>query len=693
MVLKSVFIKWSDDLLSASWKMKLETVASALGQLTDWILAESGDILYLVGDTALSVDQTSAFTLSVGPDVDSQLIAIDRLWSMVGWKLSIQNASVRRVKRNGALQVPLSNSQWVQMNVVGCQGPFKAAISVSPCNTHVMDSNSLCDVFLSHCEGSVEKFNQHINAQRHHSLRVRCAHYTKGKAERFYSIVGLVSVNAIDHTIVVNEKEHTIAEYFSQFHNIQLTRPDLPLAVDTKGRYFPLELCSLAVPFRLGETRSSHPVDLKLLTNHPVLMNLKNFGIAISSPNPISTRGRQLPPATNRGILPLQRDINACVFSFVPEDVHDSLLSMFVKQSESRLKAKFMIDAVMSLGAEEWEADLKKGLTSIKNPPAIILIIMGERVHDSVYERLKCVLDLRLRVPSQCITVERFIQLKDTDSYWESLLNHIVLKVGPSLPKLRPSGTVIGGIQTARVHKLPCKLISVSMSIDNQLSVFATRVMAEAKGQDFDYAEIFYQILLDYFAKCAMFPNRLIMYVDQPETGILFSCVSGLIRGTHAAVSRINRELKTGINPKLGSGSEVNPNWTFLTFDKDSSTTIDTESKQAVVVDTGLVADHEIQFMFQDNGIRRPARYTVIHDANSFTVPELENFTQQVRAWNGSAPMPLIHTEKALNRALLYLRGSTELSSLSDASQLKNMMNQVYFDSESTQFRDRAFYI
>jgi hypothetical protein len=231
------------------------------------------------------------------------------------------------------------------------------------------------------------------------------------------------------------------------------------------------------------------------------------------------------------------------------------------------------------------------------------------------------------------------------------------------------------------------------MSIDNQLSVFASRVMAEAVGQDFDYAEIFYQILLDYFSKCSMFPIRLIMYVDKPETSILFSCVSGLIRGTHAAVARINRELKTGINPKLGSGSEIAPNWTFLTFDKDSSTIISTESKQAVVVDTGLVADHEVQFMFHDHGNRRPVKYAVIHDANSFTVPELENFTQQVRLSNGSSPLPLLHAEKVLKRALLYLRSSTELSGNCDAKETTNIMNQVYFDSESTQFRDRAFYI
>jgi hypothetical protein len=157
-VFKSLFIKWSDQLVSASWKVKLETIASGLGQVEDWILSESGDIVYIVGESAISVDETSAFSLNEGPDVESQLITIDRLWSMVGWRLSIKDPSVRRVKRNGALQVALRNNQWVQMNLVGCQGPFKSSIAVSACNTHVMDPNSLCDIFKSHCDGSVELY-------------------------------------------------------------------------------------------------------------------------------------------------------------------------------------------------------------------------------------------------------------------------------------------------------------------------------------------------------------------------------------------------------------------------------------------------------------------------------------------------------------------------------------------------------
>ena len=323
----------------------------------------------------------------------------------------------------------------------------------------------------------------------------------------------------------------------------------------------------------------------------------------------------------------------------------------------------------------------------------MFLVLMNERLPDSVYRRLKIILDYRIHLVSQFALVGGDHGSRPPH-YWSTILDHVSLKVGPAVAGVKGSGTVIGGISTISLPELKSKLVACTMSFDNGMRAFLNRVEAKPKKSDFDFGQIFYEILLSYYSACSFcFPNRIIMFVSQPEASIGFKCIAGLLGGAHSAVSRINRELRTGINNKLrASTSEISPNWTFIFSDRRSGIQIQTESRQAVVSSTGIVSAYGIQFLLWP-GERgsKPVKYTVVHDTNNFTLPEIENFTHQISL--GSLPLPLVHAEKLLVRMRDYVIHDGKLCMHTDATDACEIMNQRLFDYDREVFRYRAPYM
>ena len=674
--LRSFFVQLPEE----KWTDRLKTVSKKISGDINWLLSPNGDIVY--ANEELMDDSFVA-----GPSISTNELSSQHLWMMVTKKAAALDPSVRRMKRNGAIRVLQGSDEWIEMTLVPCQGPTRTGIALNVSPKYVLETDLLVDIFESICESSIEKFNQHINVQSNQVSRVRCSHYPNG-IERFYAIKSVVPETAASLQIRIKNETMTVQEYFRRIRNISLQRPDLPLAVDTKGRFIPLELCHLTSPFQIPLV-SPIPSVPTLSPENPILLELMKFGMGVTG-NLKSTRGRQLAPLPVRGLTPLGRDIKVLVLSFLSQEESETLIGKFSSEFETRMKSKTELIGQYFL-REEWENDLKVALNQLGTSPDMILIFSMSKVN--AYNKIKCILDQRLRIPSQFLTMDRFELLKTSDVYWDTLFGHIASKVGPALPKLRPSGTVIGGIRAVGIPGVPCKLMSMTMTVDNGLSVFVNRAVAEIEKSDFDFQSLFYEILLDYFAACGMFPNRLIMYVSQPSTSVLFSCVSGLLRGVHAAVARLNRELRTGINPKLGSGPEINPNWTFVMCEQQNSVRIQTESSQSVVVNTGLVADHQVQFLVHTGICPKPVKYTVIHDTNNFTIPELENFTQQIRHVDWSIPYPLVHADRVLKRYLVYIEAEDRLLVNAGSEEIKMRLNQAFFDTELTHFRGRAIYI
>jgi hypothetical protein len=650
------------------WADKVDWLADRLGTTSGWILDESGSVVYSL---------TSIPSLSRGPKIEGELIDPMRLWTLLLRKMSVVNPSTVLCNSiHGSFNIQSPDGQWADVRLVPSQGTkSRASLSVSPGPVFSSEIKTLLDLYLAKGSGAFGN-----------AIRVRCSHHV----ERVYTVTRLHSDNASNTSMVIKNESMTVEKYFKIVRKLNLERPDVPLAIDSKGRFLPLELCYLAKSVCEGRSTA---LALDRVIQHEVFKELESFGLKIASQNCIQTRGRQLPQVSPRDPLAINREINTVVFCLGSDEETEMFMKSLCDESEKRKTgAKFNIRlGSHSIRLDTWESDLKEGLSQLGRKPDLIFVIMKDKVSDIIYNRMKCIFDLKLQVASQFIVTNKV----HSDRYWTTLIDHISLKVGPWFPSVKASGTVMGGITTKSLGELcGCKLVACTLSFDNGMSVFLNRMRAETKRSDSDFAQVFYEILLSYFFACSSFPNRVIMYVGQPELTIVFKCIAGLLAGVNSAVSRINRELRTGINSKLGYGPEINPNWTFILCDPRSGVQIHTESKQCVVTSSGIVSSHGIQF------IMKPAvpgakhvKYTVVHDTNNFTIPEIENFTQQVTPPDGNVPLPLVHARKLLSRAHLYISEEKSLFVRPDPVDSRDLINQKLFDFDQEVFRYRAPYI
>jgi hypothetical protein len=624
-----------------------------------WILSENDDAIYSIAPLAFD-------HLIAGPVIDADLLDPLRMFKLV-----------QRVYDQPPYNV---------FPVVAEGSRSKLAVRIEAKNFSIINSIPLIEFFSQTCGNNIGVFNDLIAIQRKQKLRIACSHYTHGKPLRKYCIQRMVPTSARSQLVFINEESMSVEKYFSSVHGIQLKFPELPLLVDDRERFFPLELCVTQGEVRLGKDKNTD--GLREFMQSRLCLELSRFGLSIQSTEPLKTRGRQLQAPARPSIL-VNREIIIPVFSFM--EVEERWFRQFFQNAQERIGAIVKYDGIHRVSMERYKEDLREGVARFTQKPDLILILLDQKLEDSIYAYIKSVLDLRLQIPSQMLVLNAW---NDSESAWSTLMTHLALKVGPALPPVKPSGTSIGAIATRGISSLGIKLIGCTLSFDNGMSVFLNRVRAQEKKLDFDFDEMFYEVLLTYFAACRNFPNRIIMFVSQPETSILFSCVSGIIRGVHAAVSRVNRELRTGINVKLGTGPEINPNWTFILCDSRSGVQIHSESKHAIVASSGIVPPYGIQFFIQSaTPGSKSVKYSVIHDANVFTIPEIQNFTQQICSLDGSLPIPMVHADKLLDRAECYMKAEKDLLRGRSPKDSSDIVNQKLLGTENSPLRFRSSYM
>ena len=664
LMLFSYFPRWSEKMTG---KEKIDNLKAWL-EMTDtiWIVTEALDAVY-------TLDKVECEWLSPGPRVEADLIDSLRLWKLV--------------EKNTP-----KDDLGVELRPVVVEGSkSKLALIVHP-GWQTIPISALVDFFTSICGRNIEKFNQQVNSQKGKRLRVECSHYKAGRSKRRYNIVRMSDRSAKETRIEIRGLEMTVERYFSDVHKITLKDPDAPLVVDDHGRVFPMELCVISEPVRTE--RSKPPQRIEEISHSSILLkNLEKFGIKIASGDVVKSRGRQLPGAPVRAPLPVNRHITASIMS-MDDAVGDAMFERLVQEADLTIGAKLKLEKIESISSNFWEKDLKKIVSKWTERPDLVLVFLRGKLDDSMYERMKYVIEFKLGLVSQFVIGHRLASVNNPEAYWHSLLSNISLKLGPQLPSMKPSGTVIAGIAKLAIDQLNVKLMSATMSYDNGMHVFVTQVKAQARKRDFDFENIFYNLLMGYFGTCRNFPNRVIMFVKKPEAAILYSSVAGMLKGVHAAVSRINRELRTGINVKLGSGPEIKPSWTFIMCDNTTGIQVLSESKQPVVASSGLVAPHGIEFLVQSSVPgARAVKYSLVHDTNNFTVPEIENFTQQVCVADASLPSALGHAKKALMRAKSYVLQERELFRQDNPVESADLINQKLFDREDLPSSYLAFYI
>ena len=688
----SYFLHYADENLG--WKDKLLSIADIVADQPpfSWLLDSSGGVLYTVHAVTPGEYTRERCRVAQGPRVASDLLSIESVCRMIFSRINSNNRRNREIE----IQIDQEKEEWIKIQL----NEGILALSISPSNgfEETFSNKTLLEVFLSHGSDS-GKMNHWIARQREACIKVACDHYD-GDKRIGYSVVRLSEKPASKQILEIDGNSLFLVDYFANtlpgFKQwiVKLKYPHLPLAVDVKGRFLPLELCRVkeSKTRRNGATIVSEVVNFaNPLSEHILVKCLSEFGISLKLDKHLEARARLLPPSPNRTLPLVNRDSGCAVISFLSDNKNlDHLLARLLAACRDRIKLRFASDKVhvirIAHDAVSWEKDFKNSLSNILIQPEIFFVVSDGQLGEETHDRLKVVLDLKLRVPSQFITIETFTSKISCGSYWDSLLQQIALKIGPEIPSAKPSGTVIGSVWVQPVvASRKIKALALSLSYDNSMSMFTTQARLAIQTNQFDFSEIFYHALLDWFQKCKCFPNRLIMFLQHPEESRVFSTVADILGGAKSATSRVNRELQTGINIKLGTGPPISPNWTFILTSKKSGVLVKAPLHD-IAVNSNFIASHGVEFIIKPANSARSTKYSVIHDTNNFTVSELENFTHQISTPGAGYPVPVKHASKVVQRMNLYISSELKDAHLLDENEKIQLLNQKLFDPDIALF-------
>ena len=717
----SYYLEWSDS--TTVWYLKYRSVSAVVDESIGWILDESGDILYTT--TAIEIIEQEDVAVTGGPMAATALIPTHRLWHLVAKRVAALEQDSCRLANEGVVEISaVGERHSVKLTLTPTVERPHCAVAVSACRTvHKSVIGKPFIEWLVPFGTDTDAMNHSILQQRHKCVKVTCSHYGEGKPDRAYNIVRITdpSVTGRSQSMIIDGVQMSVEEYFAALipkfkdWSVTLRFPDAPLAVDHRGRFIPVELCSIASPV-FHATGESNPLPsstlLETFQHCPLFTALSQFGLTIEPRTSMQPKARVLPKVPAR-MVSVNRPVACTLISFLRADDDDDgrVEDQFVRAlsshgSERSGMAMQESGSVIRISETNWEAELKAGLASVTTKTDLFIVISKTRIPDDIYARLKVIFDLKLRVASQFVTTDRFRQLtaksgEDADNqhqsgmYWESLLNQISLKLGPVGPSAgKPSGTVVVGVWTSSVPFAHSKLVSVTISTDNGMSVFGTQVRMAPKGEPFCFDEILYEMLIQYFVQNSVFPNRVIMYVKRCMFAKLFTGVSDILRGANAAVNRLNRELRTGINIRIAGSNaqEISPNWTVILTGKDAGVALSGKPNSPVVIDGSIVGREGMEFILQSSGA--PVKYSVLHDTNSFTIGEIENFTHQMCVGGSAMANPTIHAQKALQRANSYIGSERGTVHGMRMEEVCDYLNERMFSADSSVFSGyRASYM
>lgn len=532
------------------------------------------------------------------------------------------------------------------------------------------------DLFESY-EGSVaakvKAMNDYISNCPGRVIRVFCSHNQKTK--RQYSICRINSTGADTQTFNFNNSATTVVDYFAA-RGVHLCRPYLPLAVDLRGRFLPLELCQF-VP------NKKYEVNYEVVGEFFEI--LRPFGIQIDlnlrpkvSCRSIKASGLSLPDRSKE--MPFCRAwlIRLGEYS---GDISNDIIECFKSKS---LEISFTHTIAISK-LDDWESQLRDGLTESSQsggPCDVIIIVSDSFLPQDVYRGMKKIFDMKLGIPSQVICLDRFLQGKDNGGFVRELVNQIIIKVSSAIGPVRSIGqrkpptvnTALVGIWTETVPGVPGTVIrGYSMSTDLTIphNRFVHRVnVAPMKSHEPDDNNV-YELMMSFFDINRHFPTRIIIYTRERSASAKFRQVAADLGAWNNAINRINRELRTKINPKFQDfdKEEIKPNLTLTECERMMKL-----QPGSIVDDSSLTESHGMNFYIHSHGANSATHYRTIHDQNGFTLNELENYTFDMCNGTRAFPICLGVSKRLLERMKLYVEA--------DLDTIKGIQNDPLIISE-----------
>jgi hypothetical protein len=473
----------------------------------------------------------------------------------------------------------------------------------------------------------------------------------------------------------------SVAQYYSQ-KGIELKHQDSgAMYIDSAGRFLPKELC---------QVESNNPPTGND-TFASFLTNLSRFGLSIDHFKPLTAHPRRIDrtPPVAAPLFSNRPSVRFSVISFASND--EVIADMVGRLSESTGVSFVSTGLVIKVNKPSWESEFRLAISGAEKIDIFFVLFNSSRIETHIYNRLKLVTELKLGVPSQFVSVDRMVEVGELESYWDSLGAQIVGKVFTKMALLQPIGkaapsTYVVGIWTETIPRTTLMIVGICMSLDHSFGSFIQKVCVTKRTAEFDPSIMFYELLLKSFEINLNFPTRIVSFRRHVE-GSMFNRLAHELKAWDAAISRLNRESKTGINPRLGnSAPRVNPNITLIHCNDDSGICLPDDHLPAVIEER-IVDGKGLNFYMQLGPSKSATHYRVLHDQNNFTVSEIITFTNHLCAHQAQQPGPLAHCRKLVQRSKLYI--DSEWKSINEMrksrdDELAQYLNQKLFSELST---------
>ena len=623
-----------------------------------WLLSPRRDTLYTT--EKIDLDEFPPNLVTVGPLTKASLIPVDMWVFMAALKArSINQVRLPFRERQDVIDVIGGGRLDVFSSFLG----WRVSVCGSPATGRNPDSSrSLLESYEDFAESQMDPlsaFNDHITNQPGHVLKVLCLHQKNGRA-KIYEVSRLSKTPASTQTFSLNKTTITVDEYFKS-RGIHLSHPDLPLLVDVRGRFLPLELC------RTVET--DEQIDYTRLGEFFALLNPFGLHVNFDSQITVSAKLTKINPL---GLPDRSKEMSSCKAWLVRvgESNDDDLVNLVECLKSKGLEISFS-NTIEIKNLDEWEQDLKKGLNQEAAGPCDILVVLSSGyLPRDVYRGMKKIFDIKLGIPSQMLRLERLRELKDNGAYARDLVNQIVVKVsGAQRPSRAPGQrksavaqvtTALVGIWHETVPGVPGVILrGYSMSVD--LTIPHNRYVHQVcvspmKVNEPDDKSV-YELLMNFFEINGHFPTRIIVYERARSVTRMFTQVSSDVNAWSSAINRINRELRTGINTKLQeyTKDQFNPNLTLVHCERVIGMTAG-----AIYDDRSLVGNNGMNFYIQSHGTSFATHYRSVHDQNRFTLTELENYTFDMCLGTRGYPVCLLNSKKLVERFKLYIEADLD---------------------------------
>lgn len=664
-------VTWSE---YVSRKDKLRVLQTHFGAVSEWVVNEQLDIVYSIspfdGNNVMPGDVVSF--ACVGKKLHSAKVSPKDWFSMIASQIG--GKPFLGISRKDVVQV--GNRQVQLMRVQGCACGWALHVTELRRNSASLD---VCGCTA----GQVASINEKLSDK---TSVVSC----RG---RKYQVRRISLIPASQQQVDINGHLMTVADYFKS-KNISLACPDSGfLAVDSCGRFLPLEMCTSVL--------SEQPVEE--MQDLDFFESLKRFGLTVDfmkqvhvSSRPLELPSSKSPPQLSSQVRP--PDIHCGVIAFCDEQLVGGIIGDLRGRCKELTGVNLQFPVIpVSVREHMWESQFRAALKTeafLKHSLDLIIILFDDKLPSDVYSSMKLVLETKLGIASQAISVNRFQNSQNVQGYWNSLLSQLIEKTLPKMALHQPVGkaapsTYVVGIWSETIQGTQNAIIGVCMSLDHQLGSFLQKVLVveRKKLTNVDLTDVFYEHLLKSFEINVNFPNRIICYRRSIGDGSdSFMAVASELKGWDAAIGRINRESKTKINPKLiSNNANLNPHITIIHCEHRTNIRLD-ESAPPSVIEDGIVEPKGLNFYLHVPKTQL-THYKVFHDQNNFTMNEIANFSSHICFDGSRSPSALSHARKLAKRSKMYLISEwSQVNELRRAgpSDVAEYLNQKLFSAIST---------